>query len=188
VPHRRRPEHKARNPVLVTWRFCLGFPNLRTPRAYAVVMTAVALARDRFGMRIVEFSIQRDHIHLILEAEDAERLGKALRALGVRLARRLSALFGPPRSRLPRALSPPDAHDAEAGPQRARVRALQLPQAPRERRRRSSGPHRRVLERSLVRRLGGRASLPARGSAAGDESADLAAPLRVEAVGPRSFV
>jgi REP element-mobilizing transposase RayT len=94
VPHRSRPEHKARNPVLVTWRFCVGFPNLRAPRAYAVIMTAIALARDRLGMRIVEFSIQRDHIHLILEAEDAERLGKALRALGVRLARRLNALFG----------------------------------------------------------------------------------------------
>jgi hypothetical protein len=56
-------------------------------------MTAIALAAERLGVRIVEFSIQHDHIHLIVEADDAGLLGRALRALGIRIARRLNALW-----------------------------------------------------------------------------------------------
>lgn len=93
VPHRSRSDHKARHPVHVTWRVCAGVPSLRSRRASETIMLAIALATERLGVRIVEFSIQHDHIHLIVEAEDVERLGRALRALGIRIARRLNALW-----------------------------------------------------------------------------------------------
>jgi REP element-mobilizing transposase RayT len=42
---------------------------------------------ERPDFRLVHFSIQRDHLHLIVEADDASSLGRGVRALLIRLAR-----------------------------------------------------------------------------------------------------
>jgi REP element-mobilizing transposase RayT len=55
---------------------------------------AFLAARDRFGMRIVHYSVQRDHIHLGVEAEDARSLSRGMQGLCVRIARALNAMMG----------------------------------------------------------------------------------------------
>lgn len=45
-------------------------------------------------MRIVHFSVQSDHLHLLVEAEDATALGRAIKGLSVRIARRVNRLAG----------------------------------------------------------------------------------------------
>lgn len=92
VPHRSRPVHKAYQPVHITWRLCDGLPSLRSPRARSLVMRTLSRAKQHRGLRITHFSIQENHIHLINEAESAA-LGQALRALGIRLAKRLNRLW-----------------------------------------------------------------------------------------------
>ena len=47
-------------------------------------------AKERFGARVVHFSVQRDHLHLIVEAADVRALVRAMRALAIRLAMRLN--------------------------------------------------------------------------------------------------
>ena len=42
---------------------------------------------ERGDFRLAQYSFQRDHVHLIVEADDADALGRGVRALGVRLAR-----------------------------------------------------------------------------------------------------
>lgn len=55
-----------------------------------MVRDALAATRVEIGVRIVHFSVQSNHLHLIVEARDREALGRGFRAIGVRIARRLN--------------------------------------------------------------------------------------------------
>ena len=44
-------------------------------------------------MRIVHYSIQGNHLHLIVEAEDRESLAKGMQGLAIRIARAINRLF-----------------------------------------------------------------------------------------------
>jgi hypothetical protein len=45
-------------------------------------------------MRLIHFSVQGNHLHLIVEAADRTALGRAMRGLQIRMARGLNRLFG----------------------------------------------------------------------------------------------
>jgi REP element-mobilizing transposase RayT len=94
VSHRARPALSGREPVLVTLKVRAHVWNLRTERAMERLEKAFLAARDRFGMRIVHYSVQRDHIHLGVEAEDARSLSRGMQGLCVRIARALNAMMG----------------------------------------------------------------------------------------------
>jgi REP element-mobilizing transposase RayT len=93
VAHRRRPSLPKQTPVHVTLRAVKGVATLRRPKPVRYIRRCIQLAhKDRF--RIIEFSIQGNHLHLIVEAEDRRALARGMQGLKVRLARRLNALFG----------------------------------------------------------------------------------------------
>ena len=60
----------------------------------AVLRAAFRAGKDRFGFRLVHYSVQSNHVHLICEAADKESLSKGLQGLGVRIARGLNKLWG----------------------------------------------------------------------------------------------
>src|SRR5688572_32512769 len=64
VRHRTRPMHKHWNPLHVTMRAIGGLPSFRSQTLYVAFEDAVRRTR-RPDFRIVEYSIQRDHLHLI---------------------------------------------------------------------------------------------------------------------------
>jgi hypothetical protein len=45
------------------------------------------------GFRVVHYSVQHDHIHLVVEAPSADALSRGVRALSIRLARRINPVF-----------------------------------------------------------------------------------------------
>jgi len=94
VPHRARPEIGRRLPVHVTLRMARGVYNLRSRRSFRVITAALGTGADRFGMRVVKFSIQGNHIHLLVEAESHAALGRAMKGLSVRLAKGLNRMMG----------------------------------------------------------------------------------------------
>ena len=67
VVHRRRPVLKARFPVHVTWRMRQGVWQLRTRRCFAALAQAFWGGGDRFGFRLVHYSVQGNHVHLLVE-------------------------------------------------------------------------------------------------------------------------
>jgi REP-associated tyrosine transposase len=71
-----------------------GIGYLRAYRRAKAVEAALRDARERFGVRIIHYSIQGNHLHLIVEAEGPEALSRALQGLATRLARRLNGLSG----------------------------------------------------------------------------------------------
>ncbi len=94
VTHRARPNLSERDPILVTTRLLPGLPNLRNERTYAVLRRALSAGSDRFGFRLVEFSIQTNHLHLLAEAEDARSLARGMQGLLVRVAKALNRSWG----------------------------------------------------------------------------------------------
>jgi REP element-mobilizing transposase RayT len=71
-----------------------GLPNLRHKPLARLVIASFAAAKARFGARLVHFSVQANHLHLILEVDDRRALSRAAQGLATRLAARLNARLG----------------------------------------------------------------------------------------------
>src|SRR5262245_46918243 len=75
VPHRARPEHKKNRPVHVTMRASRRPPSLRKGLVFGELRRSLGrTARSWF--RIVYYSVQADHIHLLVEADDKTSLSR----------------------------------------------------------------------------------------------------------------
>jgi hypothetical protein len=68
--------------------------NLRSRRCFGAIARCFSRGRDRFGFRLVHFSVQGNHLHLIVEANDEKALARGLQGLGVRIAKALNRVMG----------------------------------------------------------------------------------------------
>ncbi|MBL8899320.1 MAG: transposase [Planctomycetes bacterium] len=94
MPHRQRAKKKRGEPLHITVRLADGLPSLRRGGAATLVLAALSASSVRHGMRIVHFSIQRDHLHMLVEADDRECVARGMNALLSPLARALNKLWG----------------------------------------------------------------------------------------------
>jgi REP element-mobilizing transposase RayT len=94
IPHRSRDGVDQHAPLHVTLRMHRRVWNLRMVRCYRAIAAALRRLLVRSDFRVVHFSIQTTHLHLVVEAEGADALGHAMRALSISLSRRLNALMG----------------------------------------------------------------------------------------------
>ncbi len=92
VPHAPRPEHVERHPVHVTLRLVAGLPSLRDRKVFPIVRRTLLAASVRFRQmfRIVEYSVQSNHLHLVIEAVDRRELSRGMQGFGIRLAKNLN--------------------------------------------------------------------------------------------------
>jgi REP element-mobilizing transposase RayT len=93
VSHARRERLARRLPVHVTVRMARHVYNLRSRRSFSVVGRAIGIAAERFGVRIIEFSVQGNHMHLVVEAAAHEALSRAMQGFSIRVARDLNAMM-----------------------------------------------------------------------------------------------
>ena len=91
--HRMRPLLSRHTPLLVTLKAQPHLPSFREEVLLKALMRAVRLTR-REDFRIVEFSIQADHLHLIVEAEDKSALSRGMKSFTVRCNRLFNAALG----------------------------------------------------------------------------------------------
>lgn len=89
VVHRTRPVHRRDLPVHITLRRAKGLPAFRADRVHGVLKRAIRATR-RVGFRITHYSIQSDHVHFIIEADDPTSLTNGMRSLAVRIAMRVN--------------------------------------------------------------------------------------------------
>lgn len=94
VPHRPRPKHYAGHPVHVTLRS--AFRPLRSQHVFPTLCLAIegATRRDPESFRVVHFSVQFDHVHLIVEASSKRALSSGLASVAIRIARYVNELVG----------------------------------------------------------------------------------------------
>ena len=94
IPHRPRPAIARPFAAHVTLKLLPLFESLRARKLYAAVRRAFVAGCDRFGFRLVHYSVQRDHVHLIAEAEDRAALSRGLQGLAIRIAKGINKLLG----------------------------------------------------------------------------------------------
>ena len=93
VPHRVRERMRKDHPMHVTARVLRGLPSLRRSRVYRVLRACFLKGCNRKGFRLVHFSVQSNHLHLLCEAENQERMVRGLQGLFVRIAKALNKLW-----------------------------------------------------------------------------------------------
>jgi REP element-mobilizing transposase RayT len=88
-----RVRHRSRKPLLdtepchVTLKVRAGLPSLRRADVVHELEHAFRRGNERKHFRLVHYSIQADHAHLIVEAKDRDALGRGMKSLAARFAR-----------------------------------------------------------------------------------------------------
>jgi len=93
-PHRAHAPLDARHPCHVTWRVRREIPSLRSRRFVRAFERSMRVACDRGRFRVAHYSVQRDHVHLIVEAASARDLASGMKSIGARIARAVHRVFG----------------------------------------------------------------------------------------------
>src|SRR6185295_8434527 len=93
VPHRPRVPHLRHCPAHVTLRASSVVPSLRSGRLLLATRTALAAASTaRF--RVLHFTIQADHLHLVVEADGPTEFERGVRGLAIRVAKSVNRVLG----------------------------------------------------------------------------------------------
>jgi REP element-mobilizing transposase RayT len=91
APHKTRPELHARHPVHVVLRVIRAVGNLRRRFTYRAIREATLTTARREDFRIVHLSIQRTHVHLLVEANHKDALASGMQGFQISAAKHLNA-------------------------------------------------------------------------------------------------
>ena len=92
--HAARPDFKATQPLHVVLRVVPEIGSLRQRAMYKAIRDAsvTALLRERF--RITHISLQRTHIHMLVEAKDKTALARGMQGFQISCARNINSALG----------------------------------------------------------------------------------------------
>ena len=93
VSHLARERFARRLPVHVTIRMARHVVSLRSQRCFAAFVRVLGVAAERFDVTIVQFSLQGNHAHFVVEAAGDAALSRAMQGFGVRVARALNRVM-----------------------------------------------------------------------------------------------
>lgn len=93
VPHRHRVPHATRCPAHVTLRAKTGLPSLRSSGLFPAIRRAFRAASGE-TFRLLQFSVQSDHVHLLVEADAPTGLARGIQGLAIRVAKAINRALG----------------------------------------------------------------------------------------------
>ncbi len=92
--HLKREVFSKRMPVHVTMKMAKDVKGLRGRRMYKAVESALwAAARNEDGL-LCDFSVQNDHLHLVMDAANSSAMRSAVSGLAIRVAKAINGLCG----------------------------------------------------------------------------------------------
>ncbi len=94
VPHAVRPRVRSYNPLIVTIRVRDDVPDLRQPAAWAAIVRTFTAVRGRTPTRFVHYSVQREHMHQMVESDSREGLALGMQTFCTRFAKSINGCFG----------------------------------------------------------------------------------------------
>ncbi|MGE0395506.1 MAG: transposase [Kofleriaceae bacterium] len=92
--HTTRPVHVARHPSHISTRVVPEVGRLRRRKLWKVFKSVALRAGERDTFRVVHVSIQSNHLHLLIEAEDAEAIARGMQRFQSMAARALNKVLG----------------------------------------------------------------------------------------------
>jgi REP element-mobilizing transposase RayT len=93
VQHLVRPAVPGWAPAHVTLRMRSGIPSLRRGRFVQEFRATLRRGCERGDFRVLHYSVQRDHVHFVVESAGKRALGCGMKATGARLARAVNRAF-----------------------------------------------------------------------------------------------
>ncbi len=93
IRHRSREIFGRLLPAHVTLKVRPDVPSLRTVKLVREMERSFARACERGDFRLVHYSLQGNHAHLVVEADGPDALARGMKALGSRLARAVNRVF-----------------------------------------------------------------------------------------------
>ncbi len=93
IHHVKRAPVPVDCPAHVTLKLRKGMPSLRTKPFMREFRRSLRVACERGEFRVVHYSVQRDHVHLIVEAAGKQALGRGMKSIAARLARAANRVF-----------------------------------------------------------------------------------------------
>jgi len=94
IRHAAREQFPGRHPVHVTLRVRPDVPSLRVAKLVTAFERTLRQSCERGDFRVVHYSLQSNHVHVLVEAADRVALGRGMKAVGARLARAVNRVFG----------------------------------------------------------------------------------------------
>jgi phage-related protein len=92
--HETRPAVAGKQALHVVLRVVPEVGNMRRREMYKAVRSASVVAAARQRIRIVHLSIQRTHLHLLVEAENNELLARGMQGFQISVARNVNTALG----------------------------------------------------------------------------------------------
>jgi REP element-mobilizing transposase RayT len=92
--HDARPEFKRYQPLHVVMRVVPAVGSLRRRAMYKALRDASITAALREWFRIVHVSLQRSHVHMIVEADDKSALARGMQSFQISAAKNINAALG----------------------------------------------------------------------------------------------
>jgi REP element-mobilizing transposase RayT len=93
VSHKARPQFEKATPAHVTLRVAPHVWNLRSRRCFREIEASLAGSLGRLGLRVIEFSVLGNHLHLLVEADTSEALSRGMQGFTIRVAKKLNRLM-----------------------------------------------------------------------------------------------
>src|SRR5712691_5304633 len=92
--HEARPEFKPYHALHVVMRVAPAVGSLRRRRLYKAMRDATITAALRERFRIVHISLQRTHVHMLVEAEHKAALARGMQGFVISAARNINTVLG----------------------------------------------------------------------------------------------
>jgi len=93
-PHQERLEFKPQHPLHIVMRVVPAVGSLRCRSMYKALREATITAALRERFRIVHISLQRTHIHMLVEAENKLSLARGMQGFQISAARNINTALG----------------------------------------------------------------------------------------------
>jgi REP element-mobilizing transposase RayT len=92
--HQARPKFRPYHGLHVVMRVVPAVGSLRRRKLYKAMRDATITAALREWFRIVHISLQRTHVHMLVEAEDKAALGRGMQGFQISAARNINTALG----------------------------------------------------------------------------------------------
>ncbi len=93
VSHSRREKVDFRKPLHLTLKLKDSRWSLRCEEMSAAFKSSAKGAK-KFGLRILHFSLLKDHLHILVEAQDNDHLARGMRSFGARFGKAVRKIVG----------------------------------------------------------------------------------------------
>ena len=92
--HAARPDFKPYHPLHVVMRVAPAVGSLRRRKMYKAMRDATITAALRERFRIVHISLQRNHVHMLVEADHKAALARGMQGFQISAARNINTALG----------------------------------------------------------------------------------------------